>query len=227
MERISNLYRRISHSAMRAGRNPEEVNLIAVTKTVQVEKIIEAIEAGVRIFGENRVQEARQKIPEVSNKYKDSKISWHMIGTLQKNKVKYAVRLFDMIHSVDSLDLAREINREAERVGKIQDILIEIKLSPEEKKHGIRPDELFGLLEHLYLLKNINVRGLMTIPPYSDNPEDSRPYFRRLRGLLEDAQKRGFPLRELSMGMSGDFEVAIDEGATMVRIGTAIFGERK
>lgn len=226
-ERIKSVCRRICHAAMRVRRNPEEVKLIAVTKTVDIENIMAAIEAGLRIFGENRVQEARDKIPEIMQRRPDIKLSWHMIGPLQKNKVKYAVKLFDMIHSVDSRELAIEINKQAEKICKTQDILIEVKLSPEETKHGIRPEELFELLEFTSTLKNLHVKGLMTMPPYSENPEDSRPYFRRLRELLEEANRKGFPLKELSMGMSGDFEIAIEEGATMVRIGTAIFGERK
>lgn len=226
LRNISNVFKRISHAAMRAGRNPEEIKLIAVTKTVSPERIIEAIEAGLRIFGENRVQEAREKIPEILKKCPGITLSWHMIGTLQKNKAKYAVKLFDVIHSVDSKELAIEIHKEAEKTGKIQDTLIEVKLSPEESKHGIRPEELFELLEFTSTLKNLHVMGLMTIPPYSENPEDSRPYFRRLRELFELANTKGFQLKELSMGMSGDFEIAIEEGATMVRIGTALFGER-
>ncbi len=227
IENISNIFKRISHAAMRAGRNPEEIKLIAVTKTVPPERIIEAIEAGLRIFGENRVQEARDKIPEIMQRAPDIKLSWHMIGPLQRNKAKYAVKLFDIIHSVDSKELALEINKQAEKIGKIQDILIEVKLSPEKTKHGISPEEFFELLEFTSTLKNLNVKGLMTIPPYSENPEDSRPYFRRLREVLEEANVKGFPLKELSMGMSGDFEIAVEEGATMVRIGTAIFGERE
>ncbi|MFN3740813.1 MAG: YggS family pyridoxal phosphate-dependent enzyme [Thermodesulfovibrionales bacterium] len=226
LKKITNVFKCISHAAMRAGRNPEEIKLIAVTKTVPSEKIIEAIEAGLRIFGENRVQEARDKIPEIMLRCPDITLSWHMIGPLQKNKAKYAVKLFDMIHSVDSKELAIEINKQAEKINKIQEILIEVKLSPEETKHGIRAEELFELLEFTTTLKNLEVKGLMTIPPYSDNSEDSRPYFRRLRKLLEEANTKGFPLKELSMGMSGDFEIAVEEGATMVRIGTAIFGER-
>lgn len=211
---------------MRAGRNPEEIQLVAVTKTVPPEKIIEAVQAGLRVFGENRIQEARQKIPEITEMYRGSNISWHMIGPLQRNKAKYAVRLFDLIHSVDSLELALEIDRCARNLGKIQDILIEIKLSHEETKHGIAPEQLPELLDKAFTLKNINIKGLMTMPPYSEDPEQSRPYFRRLRELLEEARQNGFDIRELSMGMSGDFEVAIEEGATIVRIGRAIFGER-
>ncbi len=226
IENISQVFKRISRSAMRVGREPQDIMLVAVTKTVPPERVMEAIEAGLRIFGENRVQEARQKIPEIMKITPDLKISWHMIGPLQRNKVKYAVRLFDIIHSVDSLDLAQEIDKEAKKVKKIQDVLIEVKLSHEETKHGIKPERLFELLEKCSALKNINVRGLMTIPPYSINPEDARPYFRKLRELLEEANSRKFALKELSMGMSGDFEVAIEEGATIVRIGTAIFGER-
>lgn len=227
IENISNLFKRISHAAMRAGRSPEEIQLIAVTKTMPPERIMEAIEAGLRIFGENRVQEARDKIPLIMQVCREINLSWHMIGPLQRNKAKYAVKLFNLIHSVDSIELAFEINKQAEKIGKVQDILIEVKLSPEDTKHGIRPEGLFELLEFAFSLKNLSVKGLMTIPPYSENPEDSRPYFRRLRELLEEANKKGFSMKELSMGMSGDFEIAIEEGATMVRIGTAIFGERR
>jgi pyridoxal phosphate enzyme (YggS family) len=227
IENISTVFKRISRSAMRAGREPQDIMLVAVTKTVPPERVMEAIEAGLRVFGENRVQEARQKIPEIMKITPDLKISWHMIGPLQRNKVKYAVRLFDMIHSVSSVELAQEIDREARKAEKIQDILIEVKLSHEETKHGVEPERLFELLERCSALKNINVKGLMTIPPYSTNPEDARPYFRKLKELLEEANSRGLLLKELSMGMSGDFEVAIEEGATIIRIGTAIFGERR
>ncbi len=226
LERISDIYKSISHAAMRAGRNPEDVRLIAVTKTVSVEKIREAIDAGLRIFGENRVQEAQKKVMSDELRVMGEKIYWHLIGHLQKNKAKYAVELFDLIHSVDSRGLAHEIDRHAERKGKIQNVLVEVKLSHERTKHGVLKTDLTGLLEVINDLKNLNLRGLMTIPPFFDDPEEARPYFRELRELRDKAVSAGLTLPELSMGMSGDFEIAIEEGATMVRIGTAIFGER-
>ncbi len=225
-ERISNILKRIFRAAMRSGRNPWEIKLIAVTKTVPQEVIKEAIDAGLRVFGENKVQEAREKIPVISSGFPNTLIEWHMIGYLQRNKAKYAVRLFDLIHSVDSTELINEINRHAEKIGKIQDILIEVKLSHEMTKHGIDKGRLISLLEYSRGLKNIKVLGLMTIPPLSDNPSHSRRYFMELKELLEMAKESGFNLNELSMGMSDDFEIAIEEGATMVRIGRGIFGER-
>ncbi len=231
LENISTIYKRMSHAAMRAERNPEDVKLIAVTKTVSAERIKEAIDAGLRIFGENRVQEATAKIEELlklsTADYRLPTISWHLIGHLQRNKAKIAVQLFDLIHSLDSIGLAKELNKHAEKTGKIQDVLIEIKLSHEETKHGVLKEELMELLKTVNNMKNLNLRGLMTIPPFFDDPEDTRPYFRQLRELKDKAEAMGFNLPELSMGMSNDFEVAIEEGATMVRIGTAIFGQRK
>ncbi len=231
LDNISDIYKRISHAAMRAGRNPEDVRLIAVTKTVGIAKIMEAVDAGLRIFGENRVQEAKTKIENLARlstaDYQLPTIEWHLIGHLQKNKAKYAVQLFDLIQSVDSGELASEIDRQAEKTGKIQDVLIEVKLSHEGTKHGVSRSGLTGLLEAANEMKHLNLKGLMTIPPFFDNPREARPYFRELRELRDKAVSEGFSLPELSMGMSGDFEVAIEEGATMVRIGTAIFGERE
>lgn len=156
------------------------------------------------------------------------KIQWHLIGPLQKNKAKYAVQLFELIHSLDSIALAEELNKQAEKIGKVQKVLVEIKLSPEETKHGIPPKDLFNLLKTVQQgMKNIKITGLMTIPPFSEKPEDARPYFRELRELKDRAQAADFNLPELSMGMSNDFECAIEEGATMVRVGTALFGERR
>ncbi|HWR57931.1 MAG TPA: YggS family pyridoxal phosphate-dependent enzyme, partial [Thermodesulfovibrionales bacterium] len=216
-----------SHAAMRAGREPGDVKLIAVTKTVGIESIREAINAGLRVFGENRVQEAQEKLMSDELKVMSERIEWHLIGHLQRNKAKYAVRLFDLIHSVDSVELAGEIDRSAEKNGKIQDVLVEVKLSHERTKHGVSRTDLTGLLKEVAGFKHLNLVGLMTIPPFFDNPEDARPYFRELRNLRDEAVSSGFALPQLSMGMSGDFEVAIEEGATMVRVGTAIFGERK
>lgn len=226
-ENIGNICKRMSHAAMRAGRNPEDVTLIAVTKTVSLERINGAIDAGLRIFGENRVQEAQKKVTSDELRVTGGKIEWHLIGHLQKNKAKHAVQLFDLIHSLDSIELADEINKHAEKTGKIQNVLVEVKLSHEETKHGILRKGLAELLEFTGNLRNLNVKGLMTIPPFFDNLEEARPFFKELRELRDKAAAMGFNLPELSMGMSHDFEVAIEEGATMVRIGTAIFGERE
>ncbi len=237
IENASAIFKKMSHAAMRAGRSPDEVKLIAATKTVGIETIKEAIDAGLRIFGENRVQEAQKKISDLKSQITPPApplnkggtiggVEWHLIGHLQKNKAKYAVQLFDLIHTVDSVELAEELNKQAEKIGKIQSILVQVKLSEEETKHGISEDELILLLEEIKKLKNLKLEGLMTMPPFFDNPEEARPYFRRLRKIRDNAKEKGFMFPELSMGMSGDFEVAIEEGATMVRIGTAIFGER-
>lgn len=226
-EKASDIYKRMSRAAMKADRNPEDVTLIAVTKTVDIGHIIEAIDAGLRIFGESRVQEAQRKVTSNELQVMSNKIQWHLIGHLQKNKAKYAVQLFGLIHSLDSIELANELNRHAEKMGKIQDVLVEVKLADEEAKHGVSKEGFFELLRSSGSLRNIHITGLMTIPPYSDNPGDARPYFRELRELRDKAQAEGFNLPELSMGMSHDFEIAIEEGATMVRIGTAIFGGRR
>lgn len=202
------------------------MKLVAVTKTVGAERIRHAIDAGLRIFGENRVQEAQKKIMSDELGAMRGKIEWHLIGHLQKNKVKQAVQLFDLIHSVDSVELAREISKHSERIGKVQSVLIEVKLSPEETKHGVERRDLMPVLTEIATMKHLLLQGLMAIPPFSEDPEDTRRYFSELRELRDAARESGIPLPELSMGMSHDFEVAIEEGATMVRIGTAIFGER-
>lgn len=227
LENISGVYKRISHAAMRAGRSPEDVKLVAVTKTVSVDKIIAAIDAGLRIFGENRVQEAQGKVLSEELKTERGRIAWHLIGHLQRNKAKYAVQLFDLIHSVDSEELAIEIDRNAEKIGKVQDVLVEVKLSREVTKHGVSRNGLQGLLRAIGGLKHLNLKGLMTIPPFFDDSDQARSYFKELRDIRDGKAAEGFKLPELSMGMSGDFETAIEEGATIVRVGTAIFGERK
>jgi pyridoxal phosphate enzyme (YggS family) len=184
-----------------------------------------AIEAGVTILGENYVQEARDKIADLM----DSPVSWHFIGHLQSNKAKYAVKLFDLIHSVDSLKLARELNKQAQKNGKIQQILVQVNISREETKSGISIDETMNLVNDISRLENLSIRGLMTMPPFFNQPEKVRPYFAALRDLRDQIQQNPTPnlsMDELSMGMTGDFEVAIEQGATMVRVGTAIFGER-
>ena len=226
-ENIAAVSRRIIDAVSRVGRKPGDVALVAVTKTVDSDSVLKSIDAGLRVFGENRVQEARDKIDRLSGlPDAPSDVQWHLIGHLQRNKAKYSVGLFDLIHSVDSAALADELDRQAQKNGKIQKILVEVKLSDEDTKYGVDEDSLERLLGHIGELKGLELRGLMTIPPFFGEPEEARPYFRRLRELRDDMQKKGFALLELSMGMSNDFEVAIEEGATLVRVGTAIFGER-
>ena len=217
----------INNSSLKAGRNPQDIRLVAVTKMVGLPEIIEAVKAGVLILGENRVQEAKEKISNYKLQISNSKVEWHLIGSLQKNKTRTAVQLFDLIHSVDSISLAEEINKQAQNTGKKQRVLIQVKLSGEAAKHGVLEKDLTALHAEITKMKNIKLEGLMTIPPYFENPEMSRPYFTRLREIRDKLSSTAYNLPELSIGMSNDFGVAIEEGATMVRIGTAIFGERK
>jgi pyridoxal phosphate enzyme (YggS family) len=215
---------RIAAAATRAGRDPASIKLVVVTKTVDLQRIKEAVAAGAAILGENRVQEAKEKIEKLG-----SIASWQLIGHLQANKAKYAVKLFDLIHSVDSLELAKEIDRQAAKIGKVQNILVEVNIAGEASKAGMGVRNAPALVRETAKLCNIAIQGLMTIPPFSENQEDSRPYFCVLRELAESIAKEHIPnaaMNELSMGMSGDFEIAVEEGATVVRVGTAIFGER-
>ena len=212
---------------MRAGRDPLDIRLVAATKLVDYGTIRRAVEAGLREFGENRVQEGREKVVRLRTEMPESPVTWHLFGHLQKNKAGTAVELFDLVHSVDSPQLVEAIDRKAEKIGKRQRILVQVKLSSEESKYGISKEAVLPLLELIGGMRNLKTEGLMTIPPYFDNPELSRPYFSELRELRDYAANEGFVLPELSMGMSNDFEVAIEEGATIVRIGTAIFGERQ
>lgn len=220
--RIEHVLNRISAAAQRAGRDPASVRLVAVSKTYPPEVIREAYECGVRIFGESRVQEAAAKIPLCP-----SGISWHMVGHLQRNKARLAVELFDVIHSVDSWRLLETIDRVAEETGRRPLLLLEVNVSGEHTKFGMRPDEVAPILKEAYRLDRVQIVGLMTMPPFFENPEKTRPFFRELRALRDRLREEtGYELPELSMGMSHDFEIAIEEGATFVRIGTAIFGER-
>ena len=215
----------MEQAARRAGRDPGEIKLIAVSKTVEIAHIREAIEAGVTILGENYVQEAREKIGEIGHG-----IQWHMIGHLQSNKAKYVVDLFYYIHSLDGIPLARELDRRAAQKGRMVRALVEVNLSGETSKFGVASGAVMELIHHVISLEHISIEGLMTMPPYFDEPEKARPHFIRLRELRDRIQKEGIEgvrMDELSMGMSGDFEAAIEEGATMVRVGTAIFGERR
>jgi pyridoxal phosphate enzyme (YggS family) len=226
LENIKNVYRKISYAAIRSGRSPFDVKLVAVTKTIAVDKISEAVDLGLRVLGENRVQETEGKISNLKSQILNSIIEWHLIGYLQRNKAKRAVQLFDLIHSLDSTGLAEELNKHAEREGKFQRVLIQVKLSEEETKHGVPKEGLMNLIKKVSEMKHLKLEGLMTMPPFFDKAEMARPFFRELRELRDDAEKSGYQLPELSMGMTNDFEVAIEEGATMVRVGTAIFGER-
>ena len=246
---LRDVQRRIAEAAERGGRDPAEITLVAVTKLRSIEEIKVAYELGVRHFGENRVHEAAEKIP-IINRWLEEKrlpsplalssppLTWHMVGHLQRRKAKDAIRLFDIIHSVDTLKLAQRLNRLCEREGRIMPVLLEANVSGEESKYGFalerwEEDEeqregFFAVVEEILALPNIEVQGLMTMAPIVADPEDARPYFRRLRELRDELRRR-FPAaswRHLSMGMTDDFEVAVEEGATMVRIGRAIFGER-
>jgi pyridoxal phosphate enzyme (YggS family) len=221
-ENLLGVMERIEKAARKVGRDPNEIKLVAVSKTVEAARIKEAIEAGVSILGENYVQEAQKKIEEVGRP-----VSWHFIGHLQSNKAKYAIRLFDMIHSIDSLPLAEELNRRAEQADRVIRVMIEVNLSKEATKFGTDEEVVVNLAKRIQNLKHLFLEGLMTMPPYFDSPEMSRPYYIALRALKERMVKEGVPMKELSMGMSNDFEIAIEEGATYVRVGTAIFGPRK
>ena len=219
---LNNIQERIAAAAARSSRAAESVTLLAVTKSQPPEVVEAAARLGLALFGENKVQEAKGKIPLCPGR-----LRWHMIGHLQSNKCRDAVELFEMIQSVDSLHLAEEINKRAEQASKTLPILLEVNIVGEASKFGYKPEQLLAELERLNALPRLELHGLMTIPPWSPLPETVRPVFRKLRELKEQCeQKLGAPLPQLSMGMSGDFEVAIEEGATMVRIGTALFGER-
>jgi PLP dependent protein len=227
-DNVTEIHERISRAAVRVGRNPESITLMAVSKTVEPERIKEAYAAGLRIFGENRVQEFESKSGALSEL---KEAEWHLIGHLQSNKAKKATELFHAIDSVDSLRLAEKLNQSAGKSGKTLEVLIEIKVGQEESKAGIPLDspELESLLRAAPKLESLQIRGLMTVPPFSENPEDARPYFRLLRDLRDQMAARRLPgiqMEVLSMGMSHDFEVAIEEGSTCVRVGTAIFGAR-
>ena len=223
-ENISRIRNIIADAASRSGRKASDVRLMAVTKTVDDDRIIEAIEAGVDIIGESYVQEAKRKIEKMGRP-----LEWHMIGYLQSNKAKYAVRLFDIIHSVDRMDLALELDRRAKALDLAMKILIEVNISGEETKSGIPYKEAMQLVRDVSILNNLSIQGLMTMPPWFDDPEEARPYFVALREMREKIIAEGIKrveMRELSMGMSGDYEVAVEEGATIVRVGRSIFGER-
>ena len=224
-DNLASVKERIADAALRSGRSPESVKLVGVSKTVDLERIEEAVSAGLQILGENYVQEAREKIEQLGDR-----VSWHFVGRLQTNKAKYAVKLFDLIQTVDSLKLAAELNRRAQPLQRVIPIIIQVNLAGEASKGGVHPPECISLIRQIAELSNLRVQGLMTMPPFFNDPERARPFFRQLRELSErvaEAQVVGTEMKEISMGMSGDYEAAIEEGATLVRVGTAIFGERR
>jgi hypothetical protein len=217
---------RIADAARRAGRGPDEVRLVGVTKTVPVPLIHEAFEAGVQWFGENRIQEAAQKAAQLDGE--GIRPRWHMVGHLQRNKVRRVFGLFELIHSVDSLPLIETLARCIQAEGAEMDVLLQVNVAGESGKCGCRPGEVPALAKALKGFPHLQLRGLMTIPPFPKRPEESRPWFQALRKLRDNLVDKGFSeVQELSMGMTADFEVAIEEGATWVRVGTAIFGPRE
>src|SRR5438067_3797283 len=221
-ENLERVRERIMQAAVKAGRSTSDIELVAITKTHPAEKVREALGTGQTLFGESRVQEARAKIPELP-----SNLRWHFVGHLQKNKIRHALPLFEMIHSVDSLALAQEMNRIAEEEGMRPRVLLEINVAGEGSKFGFAPDKLREQMEALLALPRLSVLGLMTIPPLGEEPEASRTYFVQLRELRDRLQTEfRVDLAQLSMGMTQDYAVAVEEGATLVRVGTAIFGER-
>ncbi len=224
-ENIANIKSRIKFAAERAGRNPENIDIVAVTKTITPEIIQKAVDSGLVLLGENRVQEARDKKELVNGN-----VQWHLIGHLQRNKVKMALGLFSMIQSIDSLPLAEEIQKRAEQIQQTVDVLVQVNIGREKTKYGVDPDNTKSFIEKIALFPNLKVRGLMAIAPFKQNPEDVRQYFRQLREIFENIKQTHIDnvnMEYLSMGMSNDFEVAVEEGANMVRIGTGIFGSRE
>lgn len=225
-DRIQKIESQIRMAAGKAGRSAGSVRLVAVSKTKPAEMVKKAMEAGQRLFGENYIQEATEKIEEIG---RNGGIEWHFIGHLQSKKAKYATGTFALIHSVDSLKLATEIDKQAAKRGIVQPILIQVNTSGEETKSGTSDEEAIALIREVAKLDHVAIHGLMTMPAFFDDPEGARPYFRQLRLLKERIDALAIPgvmMTELSMGMSGDFEVAIEEGATLIRVGTALFGSR-
>jgi len=211
----------INEAALRSGRNPDSITLIAVTKTVTVEEVRRAVNLGITDFGENRVQEAKPKLKQMPE------LRWHFIGHLQSNKVKDVLPHYILIHSLDRLSLAKELQRCAEKFERSAEVLVQVNTSGEASKFGLEPEKLPGFLKQVSGYNRIRIKGLMTMAPFVDDPEETRPCFSMLRRLREENIRAGFALPELSMGMTNDYQVAIEEGATMVRIGSAIFGQIK
>lgn len=223
-QNLERLYERISSACSRIGRNPKDITLVAVTKTFPVEIINQAVAVGVSIIGENRVQEALEKHPQIG-----PGVQWHLIGHLQSNKAKKAVEIFSLIHSVDSTGLAREIGRRAIETGKVQEILVEVNTSGESQKYGFQPEIVLDVLQEIKDMEGVKVLGLMTVGPLTDDAGQVRSSFRMLKKIYDQFKSQPIPnikMKHLSMGMSGDFEIAIEEGSNMIRVGSAIFGNR-
>ncbi len=223
---LLSIQQRIVRSAEQCGRQPEDIHLVAVGKTQSVDRVREAIHAGAKIIGENYIQEARKKYEQLV----DLDVQWHYIGHLQSNKAKFAVRMFNLIHSVDSIKLAAELDKQARKIGKRQNILVQVNIGDAPSKSGLTEKDAAKDIVRIAEMENLHLQGLMTMPPFFNDPEKARPYFaalRRLRDSLASNTVLTPDFRELSMGMTGDFEVAIHEGATLVRIGTALFGARR
>ncbi|MBI1765169.1 MAG: YggS family pyridoxal phosphate-dependent enzyme [Acidobacteria bacterium] len=229
-ENVAQIRQRIAAACARAGRAAAEVTLVAVSKTVESARIRAALAAGIRVLGENRVQEAQSKLEELRTLSVEQQVQWHLIGHLQSNKARRAVELFDAVHSVDSLKLAEKLAQAAAELGKRLPVFLEVNLGGEDSKAGLAPAAVSPLCEAVSKLDALELKGLMAVPPFLDDVEAVRPFFRRLRELRDAAVQAGVvgpAFRELSMGMSNDFEVAIEEGATFVRVGTALFGARQ
>lgn len=225
-DKIDEINRRIEDAKNRFNRSGESVKLVAVSKKMPKERVEKAIKSGATDLGENYIQEALEKIEAL----KEYDVSWHFIGHLQSNKAKYAVKVFDLIHTVDSVKLAKEIDKQAKKIDKIQNILIQINISKESSKSGVSADNAIQLVKDISSFKNISIKGLMGMPPFYDDPVKAKPYFAEMGTIkkkIENLQIEGVDMEELSMGMTGDFEVAIEEGSTLIRIGTAIFGARQ
>lgn len=225
-ENIKNIRERINRACFRCGRKPEEVTLVAVTKTFGSDMMKEAVEAGQLDFGENYVQELNEKRDELRN----LNVRWHFIGHLQTNKVKYIAEYVHLVQTVDNVRVAEEIQKRAQMHGRIIDILVEVHTTTEETKSGVLPEKTLDLVKQIFPFKNVRMQGLMTMGPFSDDPNDSRPSFQQLVHIQKRIEQEGIPgvsAKQLSMGMTHDFEVGIEEGATIVRLGTAIFGKRK
>ena len=222
---IENVKKRIEKAAINSGRNPDEIKLIAVSKQFEIEDIIDAFKSGHKRFGENYPQEFRDKYKLLVNY--NEEIEWHFIGHLQKNKIKYVIGKVALIHSLDNFSLAQELDKKAKSLGQTVNVLIEINSGEQQSKTGIKYNEADDFFNKVQLLDNIKVKGFMTIPPFFNNPQQTRPYFKKLRQFRDNLVGKYPDAKELSMGLSGDFEVAIEEGATYIRLGTSIFGNRK
>ncbi len=225
-DRLSRVEEKINKYARSVGRSSDEIKMVAVSKSQPLQKIEYFLDRGVRLFGENRARELRKK----NRKLQETDISWHFVGHLQRNKVKYLLRMKNcvMIESLDSRRLAREIDKRAKKNDRIMPLLVQVNVGGEDSKYGIKPEDTLSFIQEVSRLENIELKGLMTLPPYKENPEEVRPFFKQLCEIKDLVQKKGFAeIKELSMGMSHDFHIAIEEGATIIRVGRALFGPRE